>query len=146
MRGSLSSAMYRGRQKGNRNARNEKRIVRQMVANRKEVYGRRPGRVAEIDDKRKGHFPNLGELPYMNTCMIYFQNAGTLQPWGEEISGAFQILKAAKVDIIGVSEINKNWAHPAVKQKYERSIRQHYTKAQIKVASNGDYNQVGFIS
>ena len=124
MRG-FSSAMYRGRQSGNRNARKEKRLLRQLVASRKEIYGRRPGRVDDIEENSEGHFTKLDELPHRDTCRIYFQNAGTLQPWGEEISGAFEILRAAKVDIIGVSEINKNWSHPAVKRQYKRGIRQH---------------------
>ena len=34
--------------------------------------------------------------------------------------GPFAILKAAGVDIVGISKINKNWDIPLVKRRYEK--------------------------
>ena len=129
-----------GRQHSNKSyTRKMKRQVRKLLSRRAAKYGRNPGRADDIPREGEGHFGRLEEAAQAGSCRIYFQNARTVKLWGEETSGAFEVLKEAGVDIIGVTEVNKNWRHPEVKRRYETIIREHYPGAKIQVRSNKDY-------
>ena len=127
----MSANMFRG---GNRNkiqTRKERRRMQKLIARQRQVYGRRPGRVNEIDSESRGYFAKLDSRKRRNVCRIYFQNVRTLKMEGDTTKGPFGILRAAGVDIVGISEINKNWNHPIIKRRYEKGIHKSYPGAGI---------------
>ena len=106
-------------------------------------YGRRPGRRQEIERAAAGFLGELKEPAMDDVCRIYFQNVRTLKMEGDMTQGPFGILRAAGVDVIGMSEINKNWDHPVIRGSYERGIRKTCGWAGIQVASNEEYKPRG---
>ena len=139
----VSAAMFRGGNRNNIQTRKERRRLQKLITRQRQVYGRRPGRADEIEKESRGHFAKLDRRKRGNVCRMYFQNVRTLKMEGDTTKGPFGILKAAGVDIVGISEINKNWDHPIIKRRYEKGIHKIYPGAEIAVASNADYRPTG---
>ena len=112
--------MFRGENQQKSKARRDRRRLLKLIARQQQSCGRRPGRVEEIEQESKGYLSRLDKKPRAEKCRIYFQNVRTLQMSGDASKGLIAILKAAGVDIVGISKINKNWDIPLVKRRYEK--------------------------
>ena len=141
-RGLLTEDMF-GSRKGRKSQRRKIRRAIEAIMRERGQSGRRPGRVGEIEREAKGFLKKLSEPAMDDVCRIYFQNVRTLKIDGDPTQGPFGILRAAGVDIIGISEVNKNWDQPMIRRRYEKGIKESYGGAGIQVASNEDYKPRG---
>ena len=141
-RGLLTEEMF-GNRRGKKSQRRRIRRAIEATMMTRSQYGRRPGRRQEIERAAEGFLGELKEPAMDDVCRIYFQNVRTLKMGGDTTQGPFGILRAAGVDVLGISEVNKNWDHPVIRRRYEKGIRKTYGGAGIQVASNEDYEPRG---
>ena len=89
MREYLSIDPNWGRQK-------KRRLVRRTMKEQQEDgYGRRPGRVEEIQKKCEGYLDEILDLKGSRVCRVFFQNIGTLKigDGGKATERAIKIMK-----------------------------------------------------
>ena len=140
--GLLTGEMF-GSRRGKKSQRRRIRRALETTMAERSQYGRRPGRRQEIERAAPGFLEQLKEPAMNDVCRVYFQNIRTLKMEGDMAQGPFGILRAAGVDVIGMSEVNKNWDHPVIKGSYEKGIRKTCGWAGIQVASNEEYKPKG---
>ena len=89
----------------------------------------------------KSHLKDLEEKPGRKELRIFFQNVNTLKLGKriEETDTAMKILRGAGVSIFGLSEVNKNLAHPEVVSDFENLLRRTMPGAEYVLASNNEY-------
>ena len=90
--------------------RSKSRWLREYMKKRGTGFGKRPGRRQILKRKCKGYMDEIGEAKGLGNCRIYFQNIGTL-PIGKdryEVEEAADILQRAEVDVVVLTEVNKN--------------------------------------
>ena len=121
-RGLLTEEMF-GDRRGKKAKRRRIRRAIEATMMARSQYGRSPGRRQDIEKAAPGYLGELKEPAMDDVCRIYFQNVRTLKMEGDMGQGPFGILRAAGVDVIGISKINKNWDHPVIRRTYERGIK-----------------------
>ena len=62
--------IFRGGNRKKSKARREKRRLQKLIARQQQSYGRRPGRVDDIEQESKGYFAKLDEKPKDDACRI----------------------------------------------------------------------------
>ena len=87
----------------------------------------------------------IGGAKGLGNCRIYFQNIGTL-PIGKdryEAEEAVGILRRAEVDVVGLTEVNKNEQNTYVRRECGEIIKKAMEGAEFKVGSNVRYEARG---
>ena len=107
------------------------------------VVGRPPGVSAAIGRTCPGRLDRMDVPKGPGVCRIYFQNTCTMKIGFrlQESGEALKVLNNLEVDLVGLTEINKNLDHPVVKNQVERTFRENMKDAKIGVAMNKEYLQ-----
>ena len=131
----LSARPYRGKRLA------RKKVGEWMRRRAEATFGRRPGRLSEINDRCEGHLDKITNPKANEECRIYFQNVGTLRIGSEayESEEAMKIMNDLEVDVAGLSEINKNMDHPAVQRACKEMLKKEMKESDMAVAHNKDY-------
>ena len=108
-------------------------------------FGRRPGRLADVDDRCCGHLDKMTAGRANTDCRIYWQNVGTLKVGKDlvDTEDSLEILSKLDVDISGLTEINKNYSHPLIRRCYARAVKEKMRGAEAVVAQNSNYKVKG---
>ena len=139
MTGFLTLEPQRGRRQKRR------RIARAMERQMMKRTGRRPGRRETIEQSSPGYFDDINTPVGRQSCRVFFQNVQTLKigEESEETSSGLRILEGVGADVMGLSEVNKNWAHPRVREEYNRMLWREMSGPKLMVADNKDYRPQG---
>ena len=122
-----------------------RRSARAMEKQMRARIGRRPGRRKTIEQSSKGYFDDINAPVGRQACRVYFQNVQTLKigEGREETASGLRILEGLGADVVGLSEVNKNWAHPMVREEYNRMLRREMPGVKLVVADNENYRPQG---
>ena len=99
--------------------RKRRRACRMMKEQQEDGYGRRPGRVEDIQKKCEGYLDEMLNLKGPGVFRVLFQNIGTLKigDGGESTERAIKIKKEAEVDTIR-AWLGRSSTHEISEKKY----------------------------
>ena len=84
-------------------------------------------------------------LKEKDLARIYFQIIGSLKigAEGRDLEYTIGILRGFDVNMVRLTEVNKNYCHPVVKSAGEKTARDNIKGSQVAVASTEEYEMDG---
>ena len=99
----------------------------------------------EIIEREESYLGKLQDTINDKTLRIYFQNVNTMGLGRKvgETETALQVLDAADVALVYLTEVNKNPEHKLVQLQLDTMMRRRMKEAKYEIGSNGGYKPKG---